>query len=52
MVRLYATSDFGDWRAEYRFARESVALLIKITALIFPLAGPDRVRYLNAILYQ
>jgi len=42
--------DFGDWRAEYRFARESVALLDKSYRAYFDFAGPDRVRYLNAIL--
>src|SRR6266481_7717265 len=43
-------SDFGDWRAEYRFARESVALLDKNYRAYLSFAGPDRVRYLNAIL--
>src|SRR5215475_4321660 len=43
-------SDFGDWRAEYRFARESVALLDKNYRGYLAFAGPDRVRYLNAIL--
>jgi folate-binding protein YgfZ len=43
-------SDFGDWRAEYRFARESVALLDKNYRAYLSLTGPDRVRYLNAIL--
>jgi len=43
-------SDFGDWRAEYRFARESVALLDKNYRAYLSLTGPDRVRYINAIL--
>src|SRR5258708_28889643 len=43
-------SDFGDWPAEYRFARESVALLDKNYRAYLSLAGPDRVRFLNAIL--
>lgn len=43
-------SDFGDWRAEYRFARESVALLDKNYRAYLAFTGPDRVRYLNAIL--
>src|SRR5246127_234771 len=43
-------SDFGDWRGEYRFARESVALLDKNYRAYLSFTGPDRVRYLNAIL--
>ena len=43
-------SDFGDWRAEYRFAREFVAVLDKNYRAYLSFAGPDRVRYLNAIL--
>ena len=43
-------SDFGDWRAEYRFARETVALLDQSYRAYFGFTGPDRVRYLNAIL--
>jgi folate-binding protein YgfZ len=43
-------SDFGDWRAEYWFARESVALLDKNYRAYLSFRGPDRVRYLNAIL--
>jgi folate-binding protein YgfZ len=42
--------DFGDWRAEYRFARGSVALLDKNYRAYLEFTGPDRVRYLNAIL--
>ena len=43
-------SHFGDWRAEYRFACESVALLDKNYRAYLSFTGPDRVRYLNAIL--
>ncbi|MGB8323172.1 MAG: hypothetical protein WCE52_09440, partial [Candidatus Acidiferrum sp.] len=42
--------DFGDWRTEYRFARGSVALLDKSYRAYLDFTGPDRVRYLNAIL--
>jgi folate-binding protein YgfZ len=42
--------DFGDWRMEYRHARESVALLDKNYRAYLEFSGPDRVRYLNAIL--
>jgi folate-binding protein YgfZ len=42
--------DFGDWRAEYRFAREGVALIDKNYRAYLKFTGPDRVRYLNAIL--
>jgi folate-binding protein YgfZ len=41
---------FGDWRSEYRFARESVALIDKNYRAYLDFTGPDRVRYLNAIL--
>ena len=43
-------SDFGDWLAEYRFARETVALLDKNYRAHLSFTGPDRVRFLNAIL--
>ncbi len=43
-------NDFGDWRNEYRFARESVALIDKNYRAYLDFTGPDRVRYLNAIL--
>lgn len=44
-------SDFGDdWIAEYRAARESVALIDKNYRAYLRFSGPDRVRYLNAIL--
>ncbi|HXC47614.1 MAG TPA: glycine cleavage T C-terminal barrel domain-containing protein [Candidatus Sulfotelmatobacter sp.] len=41
---------FGDWLAEYRYLRESVALLDKDYRAYLDFTGPDRVRYLNAIL--
>jgi folate-binding protein YgfZ len=43
-------TDFGDWQTEYRAARESVALIDKNYRAYLRFAGPDRVRYLNAIL--
>ncbi|HEY1468944.1 MAG TPA: glycine cleavage T C-terminal barrel domain-containing protein [Candidatus Acidoferrum sp.] len=42
--------EFGDWREEYRFAQESVALVDKNYRASLEFTGPDRVRYLNAIL--
>jgi len=42
--------DFRDAAAEYRHARESVALIDKNYRAYLAFAGPDRVRYLNAIL--
>jgi folate-binding protein YgfZ len=42
--------DFGDVAAEYRFARRSVALIDKNYRAYLSFTGPDRVRYLNAIL--
>ena len=41
---------FGDWLAEYRHLHESVALLDKNYRAYLDFTGPDRVRYLNAIL--
>jgi folate-binding protein YgfZ len=41
---------FGDWLAEYHHLRESVALLDKNYRAYLDFTGPDRVRYLNAIL--
>ncbi len=41
---------FTDWREEYRFARESVALIDKNYRAYLSFTGPDRTRYLNAIL--
>jgi folate-binding protein YgfZ len=43
-------SDFGDPRAEQRFVNESVALIDKNYCAFLTFTGPDRVRYLNAIL--
>ena len=43
-------SDFGDWQHEYEFAKNTVALLDKNYLAYFSFTGPDRVRYLNAIL--
>lgn len=42
--------DWGDAREEQRFAHESVALIDKNYRAYFTFSGPDRVRYLNAIL--
>jgi folate-binding protein YgfZ len=42
--------DFGDAAAEYRFARDTVALIDKNYRAYLGFTGPDRVRYLNAIL--
>jgi folate-binding protein YgfZ len=42
--------DFGDWTAEYWFARKTVALIDKNYRTYLSFTGPDRVRYLNAIL--
>src|SRR5262250_276565 len=39
-----------DWAAEYRAARERVALIDKSYRAYLRFTGPDRVRYLNAIL--
>ena len=41
---------FDDWLADYRALRETVALLDKNYRAYFRFTGPDRVRYLNAIL--
>jgi folate-binding protein YgfZ len=43
-------NDFGDWLAEYRHLHDSVALLDKNYRAYLDFTGPDRVRYLNAIL--
>ena len=40
----------ADWLAEYHAARESVALIDKNYRAYLRFAGPDRLRYLNAIL--
>jgi len=41
---------FGDWQAEYRALRESVGLVDKNYRAYLEFTGPDRTRYLNAIL--
>src|SRR5271169_697187 len=42
--------DFGDVREEQSFARETVALIDKTYRAYLTFTGPDRVRYVNAIL--
>jgi folate-binding protein YgfZ len=42
--------NFGDWQQEYWFAHNSVALIDKNYRCHLSFTGPDRVRYLNAIL--
>ncbi len=42
--------NFGDEAAEYCYARDAVALIDKNYRAYFSFSGPDRVRYLNAIL--
>lgn len=42
--------DFGSWLAEYALARNSAALLDKNYRAVLSFSGPDRVRYLNALL--
>jgi folate-binding protein YgfZ len=42
--------DFGNAEAEFGFTKESVALLDKNYRAYLSFTGPDRVRYLNAIL--
>src|SRR5260370_19365214 len=41
---------FGDAAAEYRSSRDTVALIDKNYRAYLSFTGPDRVRYLNAIL--
>jgi len=43
-------ANYGDVELEYKFARESVALIDKNYRAIFSFTGADRVRYLNAML--
>jgi len=43
-------SHFGDWQREYWFAHNCVALIDKNYRAYLSFTGPDRVRYLNAIL--
>src|ERR1700686_4998602 len=42
--------NFSDWQREYWFAHRSVALIDKNYRCYLSFTGPDRVRYLNAIL--
>ncbi len=42
--------DVADWLQEYRAARETVALIDKCYRMYLRFTGPDRMRYLNAIL--
>src|SRR5258708_5152571 len=42
--------NFGDEASEYRHARDTVALIDKNYRAYLSFTGPDRVRYLNAIL--
>jgi folate-binding protein YgfZ len=42
--------DFGDGEREYWYAHKSLALIDKNYRCYFSFTGPDRVRYLNAIL--
>ena len=42
--------DFGDTAAEFHYARETVALIDKNYRAHLCFTGPDRVRYLNAVL--
>jgi folate-binding protein YgfZ len=41
--------DFGDWKREYRFGAKSVGLIDGGYRAYLSLTGPDRVRYLNAV---
>ena len=43
-------SRFGDFKAEYRAARDAVALADTNFRAFFSFSGPDRHRYLNAVL--
>jgi folate-binding protein YgfZ len=43
-------NDFGDWQLEYEIAKNSVGLIDKNYLAYFSFTGPDRARYLNAIL--
>ena len=43
-------ANFGDWQREYRRLRENVGLVDKNYRAYLKFTGPDRVRYLNAIL--
>ncbi len=43
-------NEFGDWRTEYGYLREGVGVVDKNYRVYLSFTGPDRVRYLNAIL--
>jgi folate-binding protein YgfZ len=43
-------NDFANWQHEYEIAKKSVALIDKNYLAYFSFTGPDRARYLNAIL--
>lgn len=43
-------ANYGDVQREYKFARESVALIDKNYRCVLSFTGSDRVRYLNAML--
>jgi folate-binding protein YgfZ len=43
-------NDFGNWQHEYEIAKKSVVLIDKNYLAYFSFTGPDRARYLNAIL--
>ncbi|MGB7845485.1 MAG: glycine cleavage T C-terminal barrel domain-containing protein [Candidatus Acidiferrum sp.] len=43
-------ASFGDWRTEYQWLSESVGLVDKNYRAYLEFTGPDRARYLNAIL--
>jgi folate-binding protein YgfZ len=43
-------AQFGNFADEYRFARKAAALIDTNFRAVFSLAGPDRARYLNAVL--
>lgn len=43
-------ANYGDAKREYKFARESIALIDKNYRCVLSFTGKDRVRYLNAML--
>src|SRR5579863_7215308 len=43
-------NDFGGWEHEYEIAKNTVALIDRNCLAYFAFTGPDRDRYLNAIL--
>jgi folate-binding protein YgfZ len=50
LTGVASSGDVGDWLEEYRCAQKSVALIDKNYRGYLRFTGPDRVRYLNAIL--